>query len=240
MYIYSLLPRIYIEYSYILPLLAKRYPPAFKYLIMPPTSSTCPTPYLNDSTRQRLRDQTKEPVSWDTGAEYDHPHSNLNDYQTFRSSAFPQLSKAEATQVLADFLTPLQPLPTSQKGALNRLDAAARHPHWDSSLVIKALADLDIAFFDGRLKDSVVAVWATEREIVEKVLSGVKYRSGFKGLCQPLAPEENEGQQRCKIWLNSDSIFNVPDPRLQMWQTMFHELVVSVFSRNRKTTPITS
>ena len=100
--------------------------------------------------------------------------------------------------------------------------------------MIKALADLDIAFFDGRLKGSVVAIWATEREIVDKVLSGVEHRSGFKGLCQPLAPEENEGQQRCKIWLNSDSIFDVPDPRLQMWQTMFHELVVSVSSQERK------
>ena len=201
---------------------------------MSPTPSNSPTPYLNDSTRQRLREQTEEPISWDTGAEYDHPHSDLNDYQTFRSSAFPQLSKAEATQILADFLTPLHPLPASQKGALNRLDAAARHPNWDPSLVIKALADLDIAFFDGRLKGSVVAVWATEREIVEEVLKDIKYRSGFKGLCQPLAPMENEGQQRCKIWLNSDSIFDVPDPRLQMWQTMFHELVVSVSSWNRK------
>ena len=198
------------------------------------TPSNRPLPYLNDSTRQRLRDQTKEPVSWDTGAEYDHPHSDLNDYQTFRSSAFPQLSKAEATQLLANFLTPLHPLPASQKAALNRLDAAARHPNWDPSLVIKALADLEIAFFDGRLKGSVVAIWATEKEIVERVINGVEHRSGFMGLCQPLAPEEHEGQQWCKIWLNSDSIFDVPDPRLQMWQTMFHELVVSVSSRNRK------
>ena len=191
-------------------------------------------PYLNDSNRQRLRDQTKEPVSWDTGAEYDHPHGNLNDYETFQSSAFPQLSKAEATQILANFLTPLQPLPASQKVALNRLDAAARHPDWDPSLVIKGLADLDIAFFDGRLKGSVVAVWATEREIVEEVVKGVSHRRGFMGLCQPLAPEDNEGQQRCKIWLNSDSIFDVPDPRLQMWQTMFHELVASISSPKRR------
>lgn len=96
--------------------------------------------------------------------------------------------------------------------------------------MIKALADLDTAFFDGRLKGSVVAVWATEREIVEKGVKGAKHRSGFTGLCQPLAPAENEGRPRCKIWLNSDSIFDVPDPRLQMWQTMFHELVVSVSS----------
>ena len=100
--------------------------------------------------------------------------------------------------------------------------------------MIKALADLDIAFFDGRLKGSVVAVWATETEIVERGNGGLKPAERFMGLCQPLAPEEEQGQQRCKVWLNSDSIFDVPDPRLQMWQTMFHELVVSAFSPDRR------
>ena len=198
------------------------------------TASNHPTPDLNDSTRQDLRNQTKKPVSWDTGAEYDHPRSNLNDYQIFRSAALSQLSKAEETQILAKYLTPLHLLPASQKGALDRLEAAARHPDWDPSLVIKALADLDIAFFDGRLKGSVVAVWTTERGTVEKGTDGVKHRGGFMGLCEPLAPEESEGRQRCKVWLNSDSIFDVPDPRLQMWQTMFHELVVGTSSRNGK------
>ncbi|KAF6235735.1 hypothetical protein HO173_005930 [Letharia columbiana] len=181
--------------------------------------------YLNDSARQRLREQTKEPVSWDIGAQYDHPHGDLNDYQEFRTVARAQLTKAQATQLLVDFLTPLEHLHTAQKKALNRLDAAARHPKWDPSLVIKALADLDIAFFDGRLKGNVIVMWATEREILERVCDGQNPEKGFTGLCQPLQPDENEGEQRCKVWLNSDKIFNAPDPRLQMWETMFHELV---------------
>lgn len=204
------------------------------YLTMSHTVSDTAARYLNDSARQRLREQTKEPVSWDIGAQYDHPHGDLNDYQEFRSVARAQLTKAQATQLLVDFLTPLEQLHTAQKEALNRLDAAARHSKWDPSLMIKALADLDIAFFDGRLKGNVIVMWATEREILERVCDGQNPEKGFTGLCQPLRPDENEGEQRCKVWLNSDKIFNAPDPRLQMWETMFHELVVSACSTSSK------
>ena len=202
---------------------------------MSPTSSDTRGPYLNDSTRQRLREQTKEPVSWHTGAHYDHPHGDLNDYQEFRSVPRAQLTKAEATQVLADFLTPLTDIAPAQKEALNRLDSAARHPAWDPSLAIKALADLDVAFFDGRLRGNVVAAWATESEILERgCRDGQTPDRAFSGLCQPLEPEGNGGERRCKVWLNSDKIFDAPDPRLQMWETLFHELVVSQHAISKK------
>lgn len=94
--------------------------------------------------------------------------------------------------------------------------------------MIKAFADIDVAFFDGRLRGNVVAVWASEEDILEKGCGeGKPERGCFMGLCQPIAPEENEGEPRCRVWLNSDAIFDAPDPRLQMWQTMLHELVVS-------------
>ncbi|CAF9925202.1 hypothetical protein IMSHALPRED_006409 [Imshaugia aleurites] len=185
--------------------------------------------HLNDSKRQRLRSQTNEPISWSTGAHYDQPHSDLTLYQTFHSVPRAQRRpKAEATQILVDFLTPLHhdELTAAQTSALNRLSAAVRDPDWDSSLVIKAFADIDVAFFDGRLRGNVVAVWASEEDILEKGCGeGKPERGCFMGLCQPIAPEENEGEPRCRVWLNSDAIFDAPDPRLQMWQTMLHELV---------------
>ena len=197
---------------------------------MVPAVVDSPLRYLNDNNRQRLRDQTKEPVSWDTGADYGHPRGDVNDYQVFRSDQvikYPPVDKAEATKVLANFLTPTEPLPPDQTSALSRLKAAANDPHWDPSLVVKALADLDTAFFKGHLERHVIVAWATETEVVEKGNGGRKPEHCATGLCQPLDLEKNEGKQRCKVWLNSDAIFDMPDPRRVMWETLFHELVVS-------------
>ena len=133
------------------------------------TSSDPPAHYFNDSTYQPLIYQTKEPVSWRKGAQYQQPYGDLNDHLGFRIVPRPLLTKAQATQILFNFLTPLENASKTQKEALNRLNTAAHHPAWDPSLVIKALPDLDVAFFDGRLKGNVVAVWATEGEIVEAV-----------------------------------------------------------------------
>ncbi len=204
--------------------------PILVYLTMVHTVVDRALRYLDDNERQRLRDQTKEPVSWDTGAVYGHPRGDVNDYQVFRSdqlTMYQPVEKAEATEVLAKFLTPTEPLPPDQTSALSRLKAAANNPQWDPSLVIKALADLDIAFFNGRLERHVIAAWATETEMVEKGNGGRKPKHCATGLCQLLDPEKNEGKQRCKVWLNSDAIFDMPDPRRVMWETLFHELVVS-------------
>lgn len=88
------------------------------------------------------------------------------------------------------------------------------------------MADLDTVFFDGRLKGSVVVVWAGEQEILEKGCEDGKAPERFLGLCQPL-PEDEGKELRCKVWLNADAIFDMPDPRAQMWETVLHELVVS-------------
>lgn len=194
---------------------------------MPPTIPKTVMRHLNDSTRQRLKAQTEAPVSWTTGVPYDQPHGDLSDYQVFRPRARATLTKAKATQLLVDFLTPIQPLHESQKAALTRLNGATNKADWDPSLVIKALGDLDVAFFDGWLRGNLIAVWATEEKIVEQVYDGKKPVGNFAGLCQTLDRRENEGEQRCKVWLNSDVIFDVPDPRLKMWEVIFHELVVS-------------
>ena len=92
--------------------------------------------------------------------------------------------------------------------------------------MIKAMADLDTVFFAGRLKGSVVVVWAGEEEILEKGCEDGKRleMAGFLGLCQPLV---ESGELRCKVWLNADAIFDQPDPREHMWKTVLHELVVS-------------
>ena len=132
------------------------------------TTTDTPLRYLDDSTRQQLREQTKEPVSWETGVQHPHPHSNLNTYQRFQFVPRPWPTKAKATEILVEFLTPLQPLPPAQKEALNRPDAAANQRDWDPSSVITALFDLDVGFFDGRLQGNVLAAWATEKEILEK------------------------------------------------------------------------
>ena len=88
------------------------------------------------------------------------------------------------------------------------------------------MADLDTVFFAGRLKGSVVVVWASEDEILEKGCEDGKglERGSFLGLCQPLL---ESGELRCKVWLDADAIFDQLDPREHMWQTVLHELVVS-------------
>lgn len=91
------------------------------------------------------------------------------------------------------------------------------------------MADLDTAFFHGRLKGYVVVAWAGEKEILEK---GIADRKGPKreipfGICQPLLEDGEGGEQRCKVWLNADAIFDMPDPKVLMWETLLHELVVS-------------
>lgn len=128
--------------------------------------------------------------------------------------------------MLVDNLTPVRPLSKREQSALSRIETAWRDPEWDASLVIKAMADLDSAFFDGWLKGNVVIVWAGEEDIVKKGCKGGKgpETGNFLGLCQPLL---EGGEQRCKVWLNADTIFDRPDPRVHMWRTVLHELVVS-------------
>ena len=122
-------------------------------------------------------------------------------------------------------------LAKAQKEALKRRDAAANYQKWNPSLISKRSRVGTYAFLDGRLKGNVIAVWATEKEILEKECDGQKPEQDFIGLCQLLESDENEGEQRCKVRLNFDKIFDGPDPRSQMWETMFHELVVSAYSR---------
>lgn len=110
---------------------------------------------------------------------------------------------------------------------------------WFSIRASKALWDIDVAFFDGRLRGNVVVAWGDQRQIEEEGYAEKmeKPEVGFLGLCQPIEDDDgdvdDEGdrggqQQPCKIWLNLDTIFRAPDPRLVMWETVLHDLVVSL------------
>lgn len=74
----------------------------------------------------------------------------------------------------SDIFFPVTPLSPYEQSALDRIGAAWRDEKWDPSLVVTAMADVDSAFFDGRLKGNVVVVWAGEKDILKKGCEGWK------------------------------------------------------------------
>lgn len=167
---------------------------------------------LNREGTTHLYNQTVCSIKASSGTPYDCTQADIDAFHGYdcivRSVTF--LPAEESIQTLTSFLTEQHPTPDI-RSALARLRLAAWDPNWGPDVIIKALGDIDKAFFNSRLRGNVKVHWCN---------SSNETIRGHLGL---MIPGVRKGQ--CTVILNSDTIFAEQYPRKEMWQTTLHELV---------------
>lgn len=125
------------------------------------------------------------------------------------------MSEYDAITILEDFLDPRRKLPHKVRAALYRIAHAMRiKDDWHPDVVIKAMHDIDTAFFMGRLEGNISIQWA--------------YRLRLKGALQTLGTTYGQHRGCSTISLSMQGVFHAATfPRTTMWQVVFHELIVS-------------
>ena len=161
--------------------------------------------------------QTTYSVKAASGTPYDCTQTDIDAFcrppRNVRSTRF--LPAEVSIQILTSFLSQQTPTPDVYD-ALARLRLAAWDPDWGPDIIIKALRDIDIAFFNSRLRGNVKVRWCNSSdEIVRKHLPRIPLGLSSSG--------ERKGQ--CTVFLNADMIFAKRNPCKQMWRTTLHELV---------------
>ena len=164
-----------------------------------------------------LYNQTAYSIKAPSGTPYDCTQADIDDFHRFaRTVRGPTFLPAEESiQKLTSFLTQQHPTPDICN-VLARLRLAAWDPNWGPDVIIKALRDIDKAFFNSRLRGNVKVHWCnSSNETIRRHLPRVP-----RGL---MSPGERKGQ--CTVFLNADTIFAKQNPCKQMWRTTLHELV---------------
>lgn len=130
------------------------------------------------------------------------------------------LSEGDATSMLEKFLDPFCPPTPKVRTALHRIaDAMYIRDDWYSDLILKAVHDIDTAFFMGRLEGNVRVQWISQIRIVQELGDGAAHTLGSTHYL---------GHGCSSVWLSTRAIFKEADfPRRRMWQVLFHELIVS-------------
>jgi hypothetical protein len=181
---------------------------------------------LNDAIHaieiDNLHYQAQLPVEANKGTPYACSQSDIDDFQhCTRVSQEGFVNKITAVQMLEDFLDPLRQPSHEVLEALMRLRTARWHPNWGPDIIIKAANDLDIAFFDGRLRGSMAVCWSHTWSVPANLHACVDKRYGM--MWPGLGPELG----MCLVHLYADQILCTANPCEQMWQTMLHEMIVS-------------
>lgn len=86
---------------------------------------------------------------------------------------------------------------------------------------IETLADIDTAFFANSMKGNVTISWQSDADDIYRVNP-----STDKIIVYGIACPNVEGYS--EVYLNAAAIFQHQEPRKIVWQTLFHELVVSL------------
>ena len=89
---------------------------------------------------------------------------------------------------------------------------------------IKALHDIDTAFFNSRLRGNIVVRWSNTEEIAE--VGSLQNKKEASGECFGLSCPEEDLRQTT-VYLNAEMIFSQPTACEEMWQIVFHELMIS-------------
>ena len=127
-----------------------------------------------------------------------------------------QSSKADATRWLTSFLVDHWPS-RKVKEALDRIGQVLCTPVWGPDMLVQIARDLDTAFFDGRLRDTIQVSWEDVDTFWGSNIIGKLGLTGF-----------DEVENICYISLNRYAIQGgETEPRMQTVQTLTHEMLVS-------------
>ena len=181
---------------------------------------------LNDANHvlenDNLHYQAQLPVEANKGTPYACSQSDIDEFQHCTTgNQEGVVSKTAAVGMLEDFLDPLRQPSHEVLEALMRLRTARWNPNWGPDVIIKAAKDLDLAFFDGRLRGSVAVRWSHTWSVPANLYGCVFKRYGV--MWPGVGPELG----LCLVHLYADQILYAANPCEQMWQTMLHEMIVS-------------
>lgn len=177
---------------------------------------------LSDEERDGLYWDTQSPVEAGRGTKYKCTQRTIDDYHrpSKRDNFSGFIPLSHSTQSLTTFLVSDPQASPEVEQALDRLCEARWNQNWGPDIIIKAAHDIDTAFFKSSLLGKITLRWGD----IETILQRPHVEEDTKAYGMTYY----EGRGRCTIYLNADMIFNAPFPCEQMWQTAFHEFLVSV------------
>ena len=175
-----------------------------------------PTKSPKELYREALLD-----VSIDRGTVYDITQQELDALSAFiTKNSGPFISQSQATQEVVDHNRLSREPSSAELAAIQRLrEALEVEDHlWSPDIVIKAFHDLDIIFFNGRLRNNVQFQWKTPEAFIPHVQPddfalGATNRTGRVG--------------QMSIILNAHNLLFrnvIQKPRMQVWSTALHEM----------------
>ena len=174
---------------------------------------------------QHMFKQAFEPVDADSGTQYPCSRSEINFHQRGRFSRpnkGPFVSAIEATSEVVRHNRETRKIPPPELVAIDRLIDGildAEDTGYGPDIIIKAFADLDLVFFNRRLRGNVCVQWASD-EYFQKW----QVPSGTWGFT--VRPQCGEMGQ-CRIYLNAKTILLDPStdtPFKTMFGTLLHEM----------------
>ena len=161
----------------------------------------------------------------DSGTRYPCSQSEIDFHhrgQFFRTNKGPFVSAFEATSEIVRHNKETRKVPHPELAAIDRLiDAVldAEEYGCGPDIIVKAFSDLDLVFFDGRLRGNVCVQWASNEYFQQwQVPLGAW---GFT-----IKPQPGEVGQ-CRVKLNAKTILLDPStdtPFKTMFGTMLHEM----------------
>lgn len=166
---------------------------------------------------------TFRPITLGCGTQYDScTAGDIAAYTSRFPGHKPFMSKADSTRELTKFLNNNRSHARTRI-ALDHINRVIHTPDWGPDVLVKILSDMDIAFFDGRLRVRIHVSWQDGRSMQP---------SGHSNL-HPFIPLGttvfNGTNNACDIRLNREKIrFGAAEPRTQMLQTLVHETVVGI------------
>ena len=160
-----------------------------------------------------------------TGTEYPCSQSEINFHHRgkfYHPNEGPFVSAIEATAEIIRHNKESRKIPHLELAAVDRLIDAildAEDKGYGPDIIIKAFADLDLVFFDGRLRGNVCVQWASD-EYFQKW----RVPPGTWGFT--VRPQPGEKGQ-CRVYLNAKTILLDPStdiPFKTMFGTLLHEM----------------
>ena len=174
---------------------------------------------------QHLYKQAFEPFDAGSGTRYSCSQSDINFHHRGRfphPNKGPFVSAIEATSEIVRHNKETRKLPPHELAAIDRLIDAildAEDQGYGPDIIIKAFADLDLVFFNGRLRGNVCVQWASD-EFFQKW----QVPPGTWGFT--VRPKRDEMRQ-CRLYLNAKTILLDPSTDTSfktMFGTLLHEM----------------
>lgn len=174
---------------------------------------------------QHMYKQAFEPVNAKSGTHYLCSQSDITFHHCEKfphPNKGPFVSAIEATSEIVRHNKETRKVPPLELAAIDRLIDAildAEDNGYGPDIIIKAFVDLDLVFFDGRLRGNVCVQWASDEYFQKWQVAPGAW--GFT-----VRPQRGEMGQ-CRVYLNAKTILLDPStdsPFKTMFGTLLHEM----------------